>query len=59
MQTELFDPKPAVRAPFDVSVYASEFAHTLYDLDGQASVENLYFRVELYTRELLAQVGVK
>jgi hypothetical protein len=59
MQAELFNHKPVERAPFDASVASKEFAYTLYDFDGQLTRDALCLRVELYTREILAQVGVR
>jgi hypothetical protein len=58
MQVGLFD-EPAVKAPFDVGLASREFADTLYDIDKEFTREYLAFRVELYTRDLLAQFGIR
>lgn len=57
LQNTLFS--EPVRAPADIPMAAREFADKLYDWDGQLTRDALSFRIELYTREVLAQFGVK
>ncbi len=65
MQTELFA-EPEVKTSLsqakaslpDISVLSRNFADNLYDYDGQVTRDGLSFRVELYTRTVLAQFGI-